>query len=458
MSPSAVDRAYISAWNETMYTKFYGLTEEPFNVTPDPSFLFLSPSHREALVAIMDGVERRKGFIVVTGEVGVGKTTISRAFLDMADRSRFRIVSLVNPEMSFIEMVNAILQEMGLEREPGGVYDRVTRLHAALIDEDKRGRTVVLIIDEAQSIPLETLQDLRMLSNLETPTHKLIQIVLIGQREFEETLDRDELRQFKQRVAIRCRISSFTRAESMKYIKHRLSMVSAKENRVFTWWALRNIVARAGGVPRAINILCDNALMTGFARQKKPVTSGIVKKVAADLGEKQRPGYQLAAAAVAGLLLIIGLAWWSPLKQIMPLKGPPQAGARGEIVSSVKERIPREPKPERATPSIQPAPGELTTGLHQEMITLERPEDVDDIRYIPFPKIITVREGDNLFRLTVKVYGDVNERLMEWVLVNNPRIRNPSRLAVGQKIVFPDRPRVEKEAEVAGEGEDHSTD
>jgi nucleoid-associated protein YgaU len=181
--------------------------------------------------------------------------------------------------------------------------------------------------------------------------------------------------------------------------------------------------------------------MTGFARQKKPVTSRIVKQVVADWGGKRRPGpFQLAAAAAAGLLLIIGLAWWSPLKEIIPLRGPSQAGARGAIIGSSKEKVSQEPKLERATPSIQPPLEEVATAFRQETNTFEKPKNLDDIQYGLFPQIITAREGDNLFRLTVKVYGDVNERLMEWVLINNPRIKNPSRIAVGQRIVFPDRP------------------
>jgi general secretion pathway protein A len=440
MSPSGADRAYISAWNETMYTRFYGLTEEPFNVTPDPNFLFLSPSHKEALAAIMEGVERRKGFIVVTGEVGVGKTTIARAFVDNADRSRFKIVSLLDSNLSFTEMVDTILREYGIARDPGGVYDRITRLHSVLIDEYKRGRTVVLLIDEAQSIPLETLQNLRMLSNLETSTQKLIQILLIGQPAFEETLNRDELRQFRQRVALRCEISPFSRAESIKYIKHRLSRVTSKENRVFTRWALRSIVSRTGGVPRAINILCDNALMTGFGRQKKPVTSDIVKRVIVDLEGKPRPrSFKLAAAAAAGLLLIVALAWWSPLKEIIPMRGPTQAGARGVITGSIKEETSREPRPDIAVPAILPAPKEAAAPDRGRDIS-EEPKGPDGIQYRIFPQIVTVKEGDNLFRLTVKVYGDVNERLMEWVLINNPRIKNPGQIAVGQRVVFPDKP------------------
>jgi len=440
MSPSAVDRAYISAWNEMMYTRFYGLTEEPFNGTPDPNFLFLSPSHKEALAAITDGVERRKGFIVVTGELGVGKTTITRSFIDRADRSRFKIVSLLDPNLSFTEMVDAILQEYGIAGDPGGVYDRVTRLHSVLIDEYKRGRTVVLIIDEAQCIPLETLQDLRMLSNLETSTHKLIQILMIGQPAFEEMLNRDELRQFKQRIALRCKISPLSRGESIKYIKHRLSRVAPKENRVFTRWALRSIVAQTGGVPRAINILCDNALMTGFGRQKKPVTSDIVKKVIADLEGKPRPrSFKLAAAAVAGLLLIVALAWWSPLKEIIPMRGPSQARARGMIIGSIKEKASQMLRPEIAVPAILPAPEEAAAPDQGPDIS-EEPRGLDGIQYRIFPQIITVKEGDNLFRLTVKVYGDVNERLIEWVLINNPRIKNPSQIAVGQRVVFPDNP------------------
>jgi general secretion pathway protein A len=317
----------------------------------------------------------------------------------------------------------------------------VACLHSVLIDEHKQGRTVVLIIDEAQSIPLETLQALRMLSNLETSTRKLIQMILVGQPEFEERLNREELRQLKQRVALRCKIYSLTRAESITYIEHRLSRVAPTGNRVFTRGALRTIVTRARGVPRTINILCDNALMTGFRRRKKPVPSGFVKKVIADLEGHRRPRpWRRAAATVSGLLVIAMLAWWSPLKERLPLRGSSQTGSQGMIVSSIKERGAEELKQDRATSSLLPVLEEVATALEQELNLFEKPRGLEGIQDYIFPRIITVKKGDNLFRLTLKVYGYANERLLEWVLVNNPQIKSPTQIAVGARIVFPDQP------------------
>ncbi len=190
-----------------MYLNFYGFKKEPFQITPDPEFLFLSPSHKEAMASIIYGIEGKKGFVAITGSVGVGKTTILRSYLDKVNREKLKIVYIFNANVSFSNLLKTIYQDLGIAAEANDVFLMVNQLHQELINIYKEGYNVVLIIDEAQNMPIETLENLRMLSNLETATEKLIQIVIIGQPEFEEMINRHELRQLKQRIAIKTVIS-----------------------------------------------------------------------------------------------------------------------------------------------------------------------------------------------------------------------------------------------------------
>jgi general secretion pathway protein A len=270
-----------------MYSRFYNLKKEPFHVTPDPEFFYLSPTHKEALASIIYGVTAGKGFIVITGEVGVGKTTVLRSYLERINGKKSRIVYVFNPNISFKELLQNIFQELNIDPKTGDINQMVTRLHHLMIDECKEGRSIVLLIDEAHNMPLQTLENLRMLSNLETSSDKLMQIVLVGQPEFEEILNRKELRQLKQRVAVHSIITPLNTKESLAYIQHRLTKAGMNHTPVFTRVALRKIVKRARGIPRVINILCDNALIAGVGYRKKPVNSTIVDHVIADYnGEK----------------------------------------------------------------------------------------------------------------------------------------------------------------------------
>ncbi|RMF83474.1 MAG: peptidoglycan-binding protein, partial [Nitrospinota bacterium] len=274
-----------------MYLHFYHFRKSPFHITPDPEFLFLSPSHKEALGTIIYGIEERKGFVAIIGEVGLGKTTILRSYLEKVDPQKVRVIYILNPNVSFADLVRIIYQELGLQVESEDLLEQITRLYHVLIEEYKAGRNVVLVIDEAQNMPVETLENLRMLSNLETATDKLIQIVLVGQPELEEKLNRHELRQLRQRIAIRATIVPLTQAESMAYIQHRLALVSMRRGPIFTKGALKLIVKQAKGVPRTLNILCDNALIAGFGYQQKPITTKIAKEVIADF--EQKPSHPL---------------------------------------------------------------------------------------------------------------------------------------------------------------------
>ncbi len=266
-----------------MYLKHYNLAREPFGVTPDPEFLYLSPTHREALAAVVYGIRERKGFISVTGEVGTGKTTTLRSALQHLRADREKPIYIFHPSVSFKELLKNIFYELGVESVPQQTDDMVRRLHEILIEEYAAGRNLFLLIDEAQNMPVKTMESLRILSNIETTKDKLLQIVLVGQPELDRKLARYELRQLRQRIAVRAVIEPLSHDESVDYIKHRLIKAGAPRVWIFTEGAKKLIVENARGNPRLINILCDNALVTGFGYQKKVITSAMVEEVVQDL-------------------------------------------------------------------------------------------------------------------------------------------------------------------------------
>ncbi len=341
-----------------MYLDFFKFKKSPFHITPDPDFLFLSPSHKEASASIYYGIEERKGFVAVTGEVGVGKTTILRSYLEGTDPEKTRIVYIFNAAISFDKLLKQIASEFGIPVAGVDSAELVDSLFHYLIQEYENDRNVVLIIDEAQNMPVETLERLRMLSNLETSQDKLLQIILVGQPEFEDKLNRPELRQLKQRIAIMCRVSALTPEESLAYIQHRLMKASQFHNQVFTKDALKRIVKEANGIPRIINVLCDNVLITAFGYQRNPVDGKIVKEVIKDFkGQDRSASFNWKIVWVPALVLAFGLAAlaWSGLvtpKEITTL-------IAGSLSSIITERTPVETRiklPEVKHPIVN-APG-----------------------------------------------------------------------------------------------------
>jgi general secretion pathway protein A len=301
-----------------MYLSYYSLQKEPFHITPDPEFLFLNQSHKEALGSLIYGIEKRKGFIAITGGVGLGKTTIVRSYLDAKNDGRIRIVYIFNASITFKEVLKTILQELNIENQDEDVFGMINRLYLALIREYEGGNNVVVIIDEAQNMPIETLENLRMLSNLETASDKLMQIVFVGQQEFDALLDRQELRQLKQRIAIRTRIDPLTRRESREYIDHRLKLAGLREGPVLTLPAMERIIREARGVPRTINILCDNALITGFGYEQKPVGLRVVTEVISDFkGARPRLILWSSLSGVAAIAALCTAFFLSPSGNVL---------------------------------------------------------------------------------------------------------------------------------------------
>ena len=430
-----------------MYLSFYGLRKQPFHITPDPEFLYLSPSHKEALGAIIYGVEQRKGFVAITGAVGVGKTTILRSYLEKK-RESLKIIYVFNAKIPFQGLLATIYRELGLPIGSDSEIEMVGRLYEFLIDEYKRGNNVVLVIDEAQNMPTDTLESLRMMSNLETVKDKLIQIVLVGQPEFERELDTRQLRQLKQRLAVRATIQPLTGAESLEYVRFRLRRAGADPATIFTRPALREIVRWSKGVPRLLNVLCDNALITGFGYQRKPVTRKIVKEIIRDFeGERELSSIrkQLTRGATLALLLLffLGLTWLLPLKRIL-LDQTAMSVSRQQIgeTEAIKAVRPKQAEPSRARQEREVPPG-------REPETLSRPNE---------PAVVTktVAPGDTLSQLVTEVYGFAGSALqlqirLEKVRENNPQIKDIDRILPGEKICFPSP--VKEPFDVASDGE-----
>jgi general secretion pathway protein A len=417
-----------------MYLNFFGLRKEPFHITPDPEFLFLSPSHKDALASIVYGIEKRKGFIAIVGGVGVGKTTLLRSYLEGADRKHLKIVYLFNANISFKDLLEMIFEELGIEVGSDDVFKLVSKLHLALIEEYKQGFNVVLVVDEAQNMPFETLENLRMLSNLETSKDKLIQIVLIGQPEFDTQLNRHEMRQLKQRLAVRSAITPLNKKESHTYIDHRLRLAKLRptDSSIFTTGAFKEIIRSAGGIPRVINILCDNALITGYGYRKKPVTAKIARETISDFqGKSKRPCLRWATVAAATLVILsAGLLLFSTRGTLISAYEQQSNPSLPLNVASVSKE---ESKAiERNVQSDKRKAGEsFSKGVPKSHQThVKKAEGVDS-------EIRTVKDGDTIARLTEDVYGWADEGLIAWVHKNNSHITDVNVIHAGMKVVFP---------------------
>ena len=265
-----------------MYERFYGFSEAPFNLTPDPRFLFFSDRHREAFNHILFGIRERKGFIQITGEVGAGKTTVCRAILGQLPPT-FRTALILNPCLDSNQLLRAILVELGLETSGLDRAGYLDRLNDYLLQQTVEGNDVVLFIDEAQDLAPDLLEQVRLLSNLETDRRKLLQIVLIGQPELREKLNERSLRQLRQRITVRYHLTPLSREETERYMLHRLQVAGGNGRPQFTRWAIRGIHRYSGGVPRLINAVCDKALLYGFVNGTDRLTARSIRRAVREL-------------------------------------------------------------------------------------------------------------------------------------------------------------------------------
>ncbi len=266
-----------------MYESFYQLKEKPFNLTPDPKFIYFTERHCEALANLVYGIRERKGFLVLSGEVGTGKTTLVNALLDTLDRTGVLSAFIFNPILTSTEFFEFLLADLNLKADTRSKSQCLIKLNALLLERYRAGQVTVLIVDEAQNLSAEILEEIRLLTNLETSTEKLLQIVLVGQPELSLKLNSPELRQLKQRISLRCHLEPLSFSETREYIKTRLEIAGLPSQEIFSDACIGEIFRRTGGIPRLINTLCDNAMVTGYACDLPTVTLEIIAEVADDL-------------------------------------------------------------------------------------------------------------------------------------------------------------------------------
>src|SRR5438445_1198017 len=282
-----------------MYLTFYGLNEKPFNATPDPRFLYLTPGHREALAQLLYSVQENRGFHVLTGEVGTGKTTLLHAFRQRLDGTA-AVAHVFNSTLPFDELLEFVLEELGVPTPASSSAQRLLALRRFMLDRRRAGQNTVLILDEAQNLDPATLKRIRMLSNLETPTEKLLQILLVGQPELRAKLNRPELRQLQQRIELQCGLAPLSREQVRDYIETRLRVAGARDLGLFSDRAQDRIAAYSRGIPRRVNILCDHCLVIGYAEHRRRIEVDTVDQAIAALeGAAQRPARRSASLARA---------------------------------------------------------------------------------------------------------------------------------------------------------------
>ena len=297
-----------------MYLDFYGLKEPPFSITPDPRFVFLSDRHRDALAHLLYGIGQggSGGFVQLTGEVGTGKTTLCRLLLEQLPE-KTRVALVLNPRISPLELLETICEELKLDIDgrQGSLKGMVDTLNTYLLDAYAQGLRVVLIIDEAQNLSDEALEQVRLLTNLETPTQKLLQIILLGQPELREMLAKPELRQLAQRITARYHLTPLNTDETEAYVRHRLA-VAGSQRFPFTKLALRKIHQHSGGVPRLINVITDRALVAGYAQDLQQIGERVIDQAAAEAlaGPVRRVRVPRSVWALTAVLLLALAGWW----------------------------------------------------------------------------------------------------------------------------------------------------
>lgn len=263
-----------------MYKNFFGLKENPFNVNPDPRFLFLTKEIDEALSGLMYGIQNRRGFITLTGEVGTGKTTLVNRLVDWLHQQRARTAFLFNSRMNTNHLFDFILAEFGISCESTSKSQQLMRLNKWLLERYRAGELTVLIVDEAQNLTYPVLEEIRLLTNLETSTEKFLQIVLSGQQELEEKLKLPQLRQLRQRIMLRCKTVPLTQAQTHDYIAERLRIAGASGELIFTPKTVETVYLYSLGIPRVINLLCEHSLINAYVEQQRPISPKIVEDVA----------------------------------------------------------------------------------------------------------------------------------------------------------------------------------
>jgi general secretion pathway protein A len=346
-----------------MYTSFFGLTEKPFAITPDPRYLYLSERHAEALAHLLYGINESGGFIQLTGEVGTGKTTVVRTLLSRVPHHA-DVAVILNPRVTPVEFLLTICEELGLdmaEADRDSVKQMVDALNRRLLQAHAEGRRIIVLVDEAQNLSFEVLEQVRLLTNLETPTQKLLQIILIGQPELRELLDRTDLRQLAQRITGRYHLKPLSREETKGYVRHRLRVAGASEE-IFTPSALTEVHRLSSGIPRVINVACDRALLGAYTQETRKINAALVRRAAGEVyGRRFVPtwlSWVVGSVAVALLAATLFIGWRTWHTQILALLS--SAKSSTPAVLAVHRPSTSTPAPQTAT-AIAASPLAATT-------------------------------------------------------------------------------------------------
>jgi general secretion pathway protein A len=336
-----------------MYTSFFGLGEKPFAITPDPRYLYMSERHAEALAHLLYGITDAGGFIQLTGEVGTGKTTIVRSLLERMP-GHADVAVILNPQLTPVEFVLTICEELGIfmrDEDASSIKDLVDLLNRRLLEAHARGRRIVVIVDEAQNLSPATLEQVRLLTNLETASQKLLQIILIGQPELRELLDRVELRQLAQRITGRYHLAPLSRVESAAYVNHRLKVAGATLE-IFTPAALREVHRLSRGIPRIINVICDRALLGAFTQEQHHIGAGMIREAASEVSGKliSPPWLKLLVSSAGGVAMAgITLGVWQLLRS-----NPAESEELAATPPAIEAPAPATTTPSVETPAILP--------------------------------------------------------------------------------------------------------
>ena len=464
-----------------MYAEHFGLSAEPFNLTPDPAFLYLSQEHREALAAVQYGLIDGRGFITLVGEVGTGKTTLLYSILSRRN-TELTAAYVSYSAQSFEGLLGGALRDLGVTPVPTTKRDLLQALNQFLRRQADQGRNTALVIDEAQNLSDETFEELRLLSNFESYTRKLLQIVLVGQPELSERLHQPKLRQLRERISVRATVNPLSRDEMAGYVAHRLRVAGGDVEQIFSPVALRSIVRRTKGIPRRANILCHNALLFAYGRHCAQVTQREAREAIAEMDER-RPGYIRRsalrrlrwggeawrwAAAVAGAFAVgtAGTLLWTlptsaeavpsttapaPVQEpATPTAALPPAptvaaavpAAMPTLVPAVVDAHARPAEQALAPPPVHPEPGEdEDTSVAEETVAAANTgvaaEDA---------QTVVVPEGGALWKILRRAYGDEFSKadraaIYEQVRRLNPQVRNVNVIMAGDRIRLPSSAR-----------------
>ncbi len=444
----------------TDYLRFYGFSEDPFDIKPDPKFFFPAEGHGEALASMLYGINQKKGFVVILGDAGIGKTTLINHLLSTLNAG-VKTILIPHSEIPFHEMLKQML--IALKLPPGSETkgSMIHELYYHLIQCLKQNETVAIIIDEAENISLDVIEEVRLLANLETSTAKLLQIVLVGELGLRDKLRSEVIRQIKQRVVINCQISPLTKDESLRYIDHRLKTAGSGSSQVFTEGALSLICRHANGIPLALNTLCHNALSVGYHRSEKIISPATVKKVQSQQEILSPEEARLVAAGfkrslprkifyAASVLIIFAIAalfggrYWQPFFDKFYAQQPTQPVAQPSIKDSSSDTIPA------TLPEVpgQDATGKISGNPQAEVMTV--PSEAPQIPAPPpatssrppaeirIREMIVVKQGTNLYSIAYQYYKNAGETFIDHILKVNPEITNPNLILIGQKIKIPE--------------------